>query len=209
MNAMVEILFGGAVFLFAGLVWLWMLGRKAILLDAVSGSAIADHPAADLTPLVSPKDLTGYLADHRDPGLWRALVHELDRDSETTWQVIAWMLDQPDCHVCVPIEFARLVRIAEYCGRPETAIARPQALTLLRQITRRDMDRPFVAKEGAAHARDLLEACHAARRQCVVRGQVPALAVPDRTLGARYAAPSCPEHLVVDHAGIHQWPSAA
>ncbi len=75
------------------------------------------------------EDLLEVLEQQRDPWLLFAVIHGLNYDLESSFEVAAWVLEQPDCDEFIAISAFGLMQGSFWCGQAESY---------------KDVDRPLV-----------------------------------------------------------------
>jgi len=208
----------GALGALSVVVMQWRMTRDRY---AISGDAKPDKhplqlPAADppwqthsLEYLVTLDSAIPWLGQHRDPALWYMLVRDLNYDQDVTYDIVGWILKQPDCPNAVAACAIERIDWPEIYGMADPPVWNARALCLLQIVALRETGAGFptdTLSDPFGHDRSpMVNRCLLAAQSAKANGITPVLPMPFRTLTAAPRGPVPRTAYEVDETGILSW----
>lgn len=205
----------GLLSVIAGVILQRRMLRARSVVGPIAGSGIEPILTSpiwethELVRVTALPDLPKWLAQHRDPGLWYMLVRDLNYDLDTTFDVVGWILEQPDCPNAVATLAIKQAHWPEVYGMDDPPDWNGRVLKLLQIISARDGAAGYPTDtlcDAVAFDRSgLIDQCVVAVQKAHSEGVTPVLPLPYRTLSANPRGPLPQTDFEIDEAGLMTW----
>ncbi|MEP5761405.1 MAG: DUF4274 domain-containing protein [Litoreibacter sp.] len=160
---------------------------------------------------VEPKDITSLLEVHRNQSLWLCIVSGLNYDLARTYEVVGWILRQPDCDALVAMKaFDSLSGIFFVGKSSEDSYAKSsEALPPLKIISARENTNQHYAIKLAYDldimngvTSEALIAAASSAKAALPANEVSALEIPEATLRKAGKGTVITEEFFVEEPGV-------